>query len=163
MVIPLISRDLGITSCLLILGLWGVCLFVSADETYYKWEAKDFAIEKPLGGLKGDANRGRKLVADRDKGNCLACHAMPIPEEAFHGTFGPPLNGIANRLTAAQLRLRIVDQQAINPLTVMPSFYKDPLEVNRIADAYVGKTMLTAQEVEDVIAYLVTLKQEWQP
>lgn len=163
MLVPHNNQNLGKTSWLFVLAIWAVSPFVSAGEIYFKWEAKDFAIEKPLGGLKGDATRGRKLVANRDKGNCLACHAMPIKEEPFHGTFGPPLYGLANRLTPAQIRLRVVDQQAINPMTVMPSFYKDPLEVNRIAQDYIGKTMLTAQEVEDVVAYLATLKQEWQP
>jgi len=151
------------TRWLLLLVIFAISLSLSADENYYKWKAQDFAIEQSLGDIKGDANRGRKLVMQRDKGNCLACHAMPIKEEAFHGTFGPPLQGIASRLTPGQIRLRIVNQQSINPLTVMPSFYQNPLEVNRIAEDYIGKTILTAQEVEDVVAYLSTLKQEVQP
>jgi len=139
------------------------CLVFSlplAAEKYYQWEPRDFAIEKPLGGLKGNLVRGRKLVAQRDKGNCLACHAMPIKEEAFHGTVGPPLHDIGSRLTAGQLRFRIVNQAGINPLTVMPVFYRNPINVNRISDEYIGKTILTAQEVEDVVTYLMTLKQE---
>ena len=151
------------TCSLLVLGILMLNPIASAGESYYRWQVKDFAIEKPLGGLRGDANRGRKLVKNRDKGNCLACHAMPIKEEAFHGTFGPPLYDIGKRLTPAQIRLRIVSQETINPMTVMPSFYKDPLKVNRIADNYIGTTILSAQEVEDVVAYLATLKQEWQP
>jgi sulfur-oxidizing protein SoxX len=137
-----------------------VSLPVFADQTYYAWQMKDFAIDTPLGGLRGDADRGRKIVVQRDKGNCLACHAMPIKEEAFHGTVGPSLMGVGSRLSAAQLRLRIVNQQSINPMTVMPSFYKDPQSANRIAGDYIGTTMLTAQEVEDVVAYLITLKQQ---
>lgn len=145
---------------LLGLGLLALNLPVLAEPTYYAWQMKDFAIDKPLGGLRGDAERGRKLVAQRDKGNCLACHAMPIREEAFHGTLGPSLLGIGSRLSSAQIRLRIVNQQSINPMTVMPSFYKDPKSANRVAGDYFGTTMLTAQEVEDVVAYLVTLKQQ---
>lgn len=163
MLIPQDTHSLSWTSCLFLLGLLTLSPFSLADEPYYKWEVKDFAIEKPIGGLKGNAKRGRKLVANRDKGNCLACHSLPIAEEGFHGTFGPPLYGIGKRLTPGQIRLRVVNQQTVNPMTVMPSFYKDPLEVNRIAQDYIGKTILTAQEVEDVVAYLATLKQEWQP
>ena len=130
-----------------------------ASEIYQQWQAKDFAIEKPL-AKNGNVQRGRSLVIRRDKGNCLACHALPISEEGFHGTLGPPLLTVADRLTAAQLRLRIVDQQSVNPVTVMPSFYKNPLDINRVGQDYIKMTILTAQEVEDVIAYLLTLRQE---
>lgn len=132
---------------------------VLASEMYQQWQAKDFAIEKPL-VRNGDVQRGRALVIRRDKGNCLACHAMPIEEEGFHGTLGPPLLTVADRLTAAQLRLRVVDQQSINPVTVMPSYYKNPLDINRVDQDYIRMTILTAQEVEDVIAYLLILRQE---
>ena len=83
---------------------------------------------------------------------------MPIPEEPFHGTIGPPLQGVGARYSAAQIRLRIVDEQQVNPFTIMPGFYRDPLEANRVADVYWGKTFLSAQQVEDLVAYLVTLK-----
>jgi sulfur-oxidizing protein SoxX len=129
-----------------------------ADQTFYSWKAENYAIKKPLAGLKGNPERGRKIVTDKQKGNCLACHQMPIQEEGFHGSFGPPLDGLGNRLTAAQIRLRIADEQLINPLTVMPSYYKNPKTINRISDEYFGKTVLTAQEVEDVVAYLSSLK-----
>lgn len=140
-----------------------VCLVFSSPlsaDKYYQWEALNYSIDKPLGGLTGNLVRGRKLVVQRDKGNCLACHAMPIQEEAFHGTVGPPMHGIASRLTAGQLRFRIINQPGINPLTVMPAFYQDPVNANRISDEYIGKTILTAQEVEDVVTYLMTLKQD---
>ncbi len=83
---------------------------------------------------------------------------MPIDEEPFHGTVGPPLLGVGARYTAAQIRLRIVDEQQINPMTIMPGFYRDPKLANRVAEEFWGKTFLTAQQVEDVVAYLVTLK-----
>jgi len=128
-------------------------------QQYCDWQTKDFAIEEPLCGLPpGDPQRGRALAVDSHAGNCLACHRMPIPEEPFHGTVGPPLDAVGARYTAAQIRLRIVDEQQINPMTVMPGFYRDPKLANRLADAFWGKTFLTAQQVEDLVAYLVTLK-----
>lgn len=125
---------------------------------YCRWKAEDFAIQKPLCGLQGDPVRGRALAADSHGGNCLACHRLPIPEETFHGTIGPPLDGVGARYTEAQLRMRVVDEQRINPFTIMPGFYRDPRRANRVAADYWGKTFLTAQQVEDVVAYLVTLK-----
>jgi sulfur-oxidizing protein SoxX len=127
-------------------------------EDYCHWEANGFAIEQPLCGLQGDAQRGRAIAADSHAGNCLACHQMPIEEEPFHGTIGPPLHQVGARYSAAQLRLRIVDEQQVNPFTIMPGFYRDPREANRVADGFWGRTFLSAQQVEDVVAYLVTLK-----
>jgi len=129
-----------------------------APESYCDWLAHDYAIESPLCGLQGSPQRGRALAADSHAGNCLACHQMPIPEEAFHGTIGPPLAGVGARYSAAQIRLRVVDERQINPLTIMPGLYRDPRLANRVAADYWGKTFLTAQQVEDLVAYLVTLK-----
>lgn len=128
------------------------------EQHYCGWQVKDLAIEASLCGLAGDPDRGRMLAADSHAGNCLACHQMPIPEESFHGTVGPPLDAVGARYTAAQIRLRIVDERQINPMTIMPGFYRDPKLANRIADEYWGKTFLTAQQVEDLVAYLVTLR-----
>ena len=127
-------------------------------EGYCEWDMQELAITAPLCGLQGDPGRGRAIAADEHGGNCLACHQLPIPEAAFHGTVGPPLHGVGARYSAAQLRARVVDEQQINPFTIMPGFYRDPRHANRVADAYWGKTFLTAQQVEDVVAYLVTLK-----
>ncbi|MCB1725266.1 MAG: sulfur oxidation c-type cytochrome SoxX [Gammaproteobacteria bacterium] len=127
-------------------------------DGYCAWEVQDFAIDQPLCGLRGDPARGRALAADSHGGNCLACHQMPIDEEAFHGTVGPPLHGIGARYSEGQIRLRIVDEQQINPMTIMPGFYSDPAKANRMAGEYWGKTFLTAQQVEDLVTYLVSLK-----
>ncbi len=127
-------------------------------EPYFQWTMRDSAIEISLGGLQGDAQRGRKVAISRAKGNCLACHHLPVPEEEFHGTVGPPLDGVGSRLTEGQLRLRIVDEKQINPMTIMPGFYRHPKHFNRVLDEYEGKTILTPQEVEDVLAYLLSLK-----
>ena len=131
---------------------------VALPENYCSWEVKDYAIEEPLCGLDGDALRGKQVVSDSHLGNCLACHQLPIPDIEAYGTIGPPLQGIASRFTEAQIRVRIVDTRNINPMSIMPGFYRDPRLINRPGKPYRGKTFLTAQQVEDVIAYLVTLK-----
>lgn len=144
------------------LAFWVLCGATAADSrpdgSYCEWDAVNFAIERPLCGLSGDPGRGRALAADSHGGNCLACHRMPIPEESFHGTIGPSLDGVGARYTSAQLRLRIVDEQLVNPWTIMPGFYRDPAEQHRVSGEYWGKTFLSAQQVEDLVAYLVTLK-----
>lgn len=127
-------------------------------ENYCKWEVVDYAIEAPLCGLSGDAQRGKNIVSDSHLGNCLACHQLPIPGIEAYGTIGPSLQGIASRFTEPQIRVRIVDTRNINPMSIMPGFYRDPRLINRPGKPYRGKTFLTAQQVEDVIAYLVTLK-----
>lgn len=127
-------------------------------EKYCEWEMVDYGIPAPLCGLAGDAERGRAIVSDSGRGNCLACHRLPIPGVEAYGTIGPPLEGIAGRLNAAQIRLRVVDSRHINPMSIMPGFYRDPGLIHRPGKRYVGRTFLTAQQVEDVIAYLVTLK-----
>ncbi len=125
---------------------------------YCHWSMQNLSIDKPLCGLVGDSSRGRKLVVDTHGGNCLACHQMPIPEEPSHGTVGPPVHVVATRMTEGQIRAHIVDQRRFNPDTIMPGFYRDPRLSNRVADEFWGKTFMTAQQVEDVVAYLKTLK-----
>lgn len=127
-------------------------------EPYYPWQMENFAINAPLGGLKGDAQRGKQIAIDARKGSCLTCHVMPIPEEPFHGEIGPSLLGVATRLTEGELRLRVVDEKQINPETIMPGYYRHPKHFTLVSDEYEGQTFLTAQEVEDVVVYLLTLK-----
>lgn len=141
-----------------LVGIAGISLSVPIHgEEYVEWEADGFSIPEPLGGLQGDPARGKAVVIDRDSGNCLACHLMPIPEQPMHGTVAPPLHGVGSRLTEGQLRLRVVNEQRINPNTIMPAFYKRPDEYHRPHPAF-KSPVLTAQEIEDVVAYLVTLK-----
>lgn len=121
------------------------------------YEVENLSIAQSLTGKPGDAAKGRQVAINRKKGNCLACHVMPIPEQQFHGEVGPPLNGVAARTSAGQLRLRIVNPKTFNPNTIMPSFYRVE-GFNRVMKKFQGKTMLTAQEVEDVVAYLMTLE-----
>lgn len=116
-------------------------------------------IAAPLpGAAAGDAVRGRAIVANRQVGLCLLCHTGPIAEERFQGNLAPDLQGAGQRWAAAQLRLRIVDASHFNPSTIMPSYYKTE-GLNRVASGYQNKTILTAQQIEDVIAWLQTLKE----
>ena len=115
------------------------------------------AIAQPLAGAVGDAARGREIVASRQVGLCLLCHSGPFPEERFQGSIGPDLRGTGARLTPGQIRLRIADPARLNPATVMPSYYKVE-GLARVAPAYRGKPILNAQQIEDVVSYLATLK-----
>ena len=115
------------------------------------------AIPDPLTATPGDASRGRAIVANRSVGLCLLCHSGPIPEERFQGNLSPNLSGAGTRWSVAQLRLRIVDGSRLNPDTIMPPYYRTTGLV-RVARAFEGKTILTAEQIEDVVAYLATLK-----
>jgi sulfur-oxidizing protein SoxX len=117
------------------------------------------AIPHPLSDQPGDPERGRRIVLDREGGDCTICHAIPLPQRQFHGTVGPPLDGIGGRYSAGELRLRLVDPKVFNPDTIMPAYYKVE-GLRRVLERYRGKPMLTAQQVEDVVAYLLTLTSE---
>jgi sulfur-oxidizing protein SoxX len=115
------------------------------------------AIPASLTGSKGDAARGRAIVADRNRGLCLLCHTGPFPEDKFQGNLAPDLGGAGSRWSDGQLRLRIVDAGKLNPDTIMPPFYRvDGL--TRVGMAFRDKPVLSAVEIEDVVAYLMTLK-----
>ena len=112
-------------------------------------------IPAPLRGLSGDATRGRTLVAAREAANCILCHAVPgVP---IAGNLAPSLAGVGSRLDAAQLRLRVVDQKRIVPTTIMPSYYRTEGLVD-VAPEYRGRPVLDAQAVEDIVAWLCTLR-----
>jgi len=113
-------------------------------------------IPAPLAGARGDPAQGRALVANRQVGLCLLCHSGPFPEERFQGNLAPDLRSAA-RLTEGQIRLRIVDSTKVNPLSIMPAYYRSE-GLTRVAPAFRGKTVLTAEQIEDIVAYLITLK-----
>ena len=115
------------------------------------------AIPRPLGGLAGNAMRGQALVRDRERGNCLICHQGADPAEPFQGTIGPPLAGVGARLDAGQIRLRLVDASVLNPQTVMPPYFRTE-NLHDVAPPYRGKPALSAEEIEDVVSYLASLK-----
>ncbi len=117
------------------------------------------ADEVPLTSTPGDARNGRAIVADRTRGLCLLCHSGPIPEERFQGNLAPPLDGAGLRWSAAELRTRLVDGKRLNPDSIMPSYYRTE-GLHRVAPAQRGRPILAAQEIEDVIAYLLTLREE---
>jgi L-cysteine S-thiosulfotransferase len=119
--------------------------------------AADDSIDQPLTEQAGDASRGRAIVANRQVGLCLLCHTGPIAEERFQGNLAPDLAGAGARLSEGQLRLRLVDSRRVNPVSMMPAYYRaDGLE--RVGRGWQGKTVLAAQQVEDVVAYLRTLR-----
>jgi sulfur-oxidizing protein SoxX len=115
------------------------------------------AVDTPLTTQPGDATRGLQIVEDRQLGDCLLCHSGPFPAPHLQGTIGPSLSGVGSRLTAGQIRLRLMDARKLNPETVMPPYYvADGL--NQVAHQWRGKTALTAQQIEDVVAFLTTLR-----
>lgn len=154
----------------LVLG-WGLSALLSLaalaglgasglDETILvPYQIVGGAIPQALTTTPGDPERGRRLVLDRDGGDCPICHGMPLPQRAFHGTVGPPLDGIGRRSTAGVLRLRLVDPKVLNPATIMPAYYK-VTGLHQVLERYRGRPILTAQQIEDVIAYLLTLTEE---
>ncbi len=115
------------------------------------------AIPRSLTGAPGDAARGRDIAFSRERGNCIVCHVIPGPDERAHGNVGPSLEGVASRLSEGQMRLRLVDGRRLNPASLMPSYYRVDGLV-RVGKAYAGRPVLTAAEIEDVLAYLATLR-----
>jgi sulfur-oxidizing protein SoxX len=109
-----------------------------------------------LTGAKGDPVRGRALVASRQAGLCLLCHSGPFPEERFQGDLAPDLRSAA-RLSEGQIRQRIVDPGKANPGSFMPAYYRTE-GLTRVAPAFQGKTILSAEQIEDIVAYLMTLR-----
>jgi sulfur-oxidizing protein SoxX len=115
------------------------------------------AIPASLTGAKGDPEHGREIVVNRQVGLCLLCHSGPFPEERFQGTLAPDLKGSGSRASEGQLRLRIVDASRLKADTIMPPYYRvDGL--TSVAPAFQGKPILTAEQIEDVVAYLMTLR-----
>ena len=115
------------------------------------------SIPASLTGAKGDPARGRAIVTNRQLGLCLLCHSGPFPEERFQGNLAPDLAGAGKRWSEGQLRLRIVDSSRVNPATIMPSYHRTD-GFTRVAPAWRGKPVLTADQIEDVVAFLTTLR-----
>lgn len=139
----------------LVLGGAAIADTVAPDAVSFE----DGAVVASLTGGAGDPVKGRTVFANRKLGNCLACHQNnQLSEESFHGEVGPIMDGVADRWTEAELRGIVINSKMMFEGTIMPSFYR--LENGaRPLDAFAGKTILTAEQVEDVIAYLLTLKE----
>jgi sulfur-oxidizing protein SoxX len=126
------------------------------DSTLAPLKVTGDEIRTPLTATAGDPIAGRAVVEDRKLGNCLSCHAFPLKAED-QGNVGPDLHGVGSRLKPAQLRLRIVNTKLIDPQTIMPAYYRTA-GLHDVGAAFVGKTILDAQQVEDVVAFLASLK-----
>jgi sulfur-oxidizing protein SoxX len=127
-----------------------------AQEPLRPYEVVGDAIPKSLTGMPGDPERGRAVVVKREN-TCLLCHSGPFPDQRFQGDVSPNLSGTGSRWSEGELRLRLVDASALNAATIMPSYYRvDGL--NRVAQSFRGKPVLTAEQIEDAVAYLKTLK-----
>jgi L-cysteine S-thiosulfotransferase len=120
------------------------------------------AITQPLTAVPGDAAKGRAIVTNRQVGLCLLCHTGPFPEERFQGNLAPSLAGAGSRWSEGQLRLRISDARRLNPASIMPAYHPGAAETDlsaRVGAAWKGKPILDAQQIEDVVAFLRTLRE----
>ena len=139
---------------LVVCAIWAI---PAVGEALRPFTVVGDAIPGSLTGTKGDPARGRVIVTNRQVGLCLLCHSGPFPEERLQGNMAPDLSGAGARWSEGQLRLRIVDASRLNPDTIMPPYYRvDGL--HRVAPAFRGKPVLSAEQIEDVVAFLATLR-----
>ena len=132
----------------------GIC---RADTNkFFEIDKKNFLAVKIKEDLKGNKEKGKKIFISR-KVNCLSCHEAPIIEEKFQGNFGPSLSGIGSRYNKEELRLRVIDAKSINTDSIMPSYFKK-IKFERTPKEFLNRTILSAQEVEDLVEYLYSLK-----
>lgn len=141
---------IGIAAAVVLLSAPAMC------EALVPYNVVGDAIPAPLTGTAGDAARGRTIVVARQN-TCLLCHSGPFAEQAFQGNLAPDLSGTGARWSAGQLRLRLVDASRLNAATIMPSYYRiDGLA--RVGANWRDRPILSAEQIEDVVAYLGTLQ-----
>lgn len=128
----------------------------AAPEPLRPYRIVGDAIPEPLTRMRGDSAHGRGIVINRQN-TCLLCHSGPFPEEKFQGNLSPDLTGTGSRWSEGQIRLRLVDASHLNPDTIMPSYYRVAGLV-RVAPAFRGKPIFSAEQIEDVVAFLTTLR-----
>ncbi|HEY2135222.1 MAG TPA: sulfur oxidation c-type cytochrome SoxX [Xanthobacteraceae bacterium] len=150
-------RTLVAASAMLVAVMCGTARAQEAPETLRPYVVVGAAIPASLTGAKGDPDRGRAIVLNRQVGLCLLCHSGPFPAERFQGNMAPDLKGAGARWSEGELRLRMVDARKLNPQTIMPPYYVVE-NMNRVAPAFRGKPILTAEQIEDVVAFLATLR-----
>lgn len=158
------KRVLGtvaIAATLAFFPLTGAAEDVPAPPALVPFTVVADGIPTPLTSQPGDPAAGRAVVEDRKLGNCLSCHAFPLaaPDQ---GNVGPDLHGVGARLTPAELRLRVVNMKLIDPQTIMPAYYR-VAGLHDVGTAFAGRTILTAQQVEDLVAFLATIKPTGAP
>jgi L-cysteine S-thiosulfotransferase len=142
---------------LAVLAAAGLLLGTAAAQPAPRADGLAAPLTATLTGILGDAARGRAIVANRQLGLCLLCHQGPFPEEPFQGNLAPPLDGAGTRLSVAQLRLRMVDSRRVNPASIMPAYGRSD-GFTRVAAAFRGRPILDDQAIEDVVAFLATLR-----
>ncbi|PDT90454.1 sulfur oxidation c-type cytochrome SoxX [Bradyrhizobium sp. Y36] len=130
--------------------------WAASAEELVPYKIAGDGIPISLTGAPGEAARGRALVLARTT-TCILCHSGPFPETRFQGDLAPDLTGVGNRWTASQLRLRLVDASRFNAQTIMPSYYRNERLV-RVGRNFAGKPILSAAEIEDIVAFLATLR-----
>jgi sulfur-oxidizing protein SoxX len=141
-------------------ALWLALLVIAASaraEELRAYTVVGDAIPASLTGAKGDPARGRAIVLNRQVGLCLLCHSGPFAEERFQGNMAPDLKGTGARWKEGELRLRLVDARRLNRDTIMPPYYVTD-GMNRVAPSFRGKPILSAEQIEDVVAFLTTLR-----
>ena len=134
-----------------------LCAAARAEDGLRPFTVVGDAIPASLTGERGDPARGKAIVLNRSVGLCLLCHSGPFPEERFQGNMAPDLKGAGSRWSEGALRLRLVDARRLNPDTIMPPYYVVD-GMNRVSRSFRGKPILTAEQIEDVVAFLATLK-----
>jgi len=132
---------------------------VAKGDTLQPYAIVGNSIPTSFTGREGDPVHGRAIVLDRRLGACLLCHTGPFPEEKFQGTLAPDLSGAGSRWSGAQLRLRLVDATRLNPDTIMPPYYRVH-GLTRVGSSWLGKPILTAEQIEDVVAFLSSLRDQ---
>ena len=155
------KRALGVAAVLVVSAVSAQGSEITPSDVVYE----DGAVAQSLTGVAGNADEGAKIM-NKGAGNCIACHEVTaLKDLPFHGEIGPPLDGAADRWTEAELRGIVANAKIMFPDTMMPAFYKVSGFV-RPGNAYTGKAaaeadltpLLTAQEIEDVVSYLMTMK-----
>jgi len=152
--------EVRIFNCMVMATALFVAMSVTANANETTARALRLA-QQPLADTKpGNLEKGKDVYIHRKKGNCLACHGVKELETVpFHGEVGPPLDDVGGRLSESQIRLQLIDAKVNNPDSIMPAYYRSE-GLNRVLKKWKGKTILSAQEIEDVVAYLMTLKGE---